>query len=163
MYSLWYIWIWIHNTLHTRVHTAFKKEMATFTLHIWSLKLSSVMLSQLLKRLCRKLSQYCFYFWQMTQPLGIKHFKEPNSYQLCSVISSRILAGLVPTEFPQFLIPRTLPNWNMERALFPLQRTPSGVNACELQSIERWCPLSFLPNSVISPCSMGMSHTSLSS
>lgn len=152
-----------HTYVCMYIQTAFKKEMSTFTLHIWSLKLTSVMLSQLLKRLCRKLSQYCFYFWQMKQTLGINHFKEPNSYQLCSVISSRILASLVPTELPQFLIPRTLPSWNMERALFPLQRTPSGVNACELQSIERWCPLSFLPNSVISPCSMGMSHTSLSS
>lgn len=137
--------------------------MATFTLHIWSLKLTSVMLSQLLERLCRKLSQYCLYFGQIKQTAGINHFKEPNSYHLCSVISSRILAGLVSTEWPQFLIPRTLPSWNMERALFPLQRTLSGVNACELQSIERWCPLSFLPNNVISPCSMGMSHTSLSS
>lgn len=137
--------------------------MATFTLHIWSLKLTSVMLSQLLKRLCRKLSQYCFYFWQMKWTIGINHIKEPNSYQLCSVISSRILAGLAPTELPQFLIPRTLSSWNMERALFPLQRTLSAVNACELQSIERWCTLSFLPNNVISPCSMGMSHTSLSS
>lgn len=102
MYSLWYTWIWIciyfthtHTYVRTYEQTAFKKEMATFTLHIWSLKLSSVMLSQLLKRLCRKLSQYCFYFWEMKQTLGINHFKEPNSYQLRSVISSRILASLV--------------------------------------------------------------------